>query len=46
MSTYYAFDTGPRKMQAYPPGAYSQVRDTYRAVNMKVVEVQCAFRSS
>lgn len=39
MSTYYVFDTGRSQMKACPPGAYSQVRDTFRAVGMKVVEV-------
>lgn len=43
MSTYYVFDTGASQMQACPPGAYSQVRDACRAVNMKVVEAQCAW---
>lgn len=42
MSTYFLFDTGASQMQACPLGTYSQVRDTCRAVNMKVVEAQCA----
>lgn len=32
----------PSQMQACLPGAYSQVRDTHRAVHAKVVEVQGA----